>query len=196
MTLGRTTSGAIKIKSDDLGGGLRAVECACCGPCAGCPALTTKIDDVTSVTIGGTVSDGKYFTYNLPAQTVEIIAPFTPVQYSNQDLGANVIGTASGSLCGAGNSAKYDWRGTFFGSNWVDVGVNFSFIKNDGVCKVLLSAFYSFGGDAFYTAHGSGGKFIQVANLIGTHSFLFPVAGCRVGSGCSTSIWVAEITIS
>ena len=32
MTLGRTTSGAIKIKTDESGGGLRAVNCACCGP--------------------------------------------------------------------------------------------------------------------------------------------------------------------
>jgi hypothetical protein len=30
MTLGLTASGSIKIKTD---GGLRAVECACCGPC-------------------------------------------------------------------------------------------------------------------------------------------------------------------
>lgn len=31
MTLGRSTSGAIKLKTDEAGGGLRAVECACCG---------------------------------------------------------------------------------------------------------------------------------------------------------------------
>jgi hypothetical protein len=41
MTLGRTSSGAIKIKTDD---GLRAVECACCGPtdfqpCRDCPPV-------------------------------------------------------------------------------------------------------------------------------------------------------------
>jgi len=33
MTLGRGSTGSIKIKTDDAGGGLRAVECACCGPC-------------------------------------------------------------------------------------------------------------------------------------------------------------------
>jgi hypothetical protein len=33
VILGRTSSGAIKTKSD---GGLRAVECACCGECGGC----------------------------------------------------------------------------------------------------------------------------------------------------------------
>ena len=38
MTLGRTSAGKIKIKTD-LPKGLRAVECACCGPCSGCPDL-------------------------------------------------------------------------------------------------------------------------------------------------------------
>ena len=36
MTLGRTSSGAIKIKTDEAGGGLRAVNCGCCGGCDGC----------------------------------------------------------------------------------------------------------------------------------------------------------------
>ena len=40
MTLGRTSAGKIKIKTDGAAG-LRAVECACCvtGPCSGCPDL-------------------------------------------------------------------------------------------------------------------------------------------------------------
>lgn len=42
MTLGRTSSGSIKIKTDEAGGGLRAVGCACCSPqdfqpCRDCP---------------------------------------------------------------------------------------------------------------------------------------------------------------
>ena len=42
MTLGRTSSGTIKIKTDEEGGGLRAVNCACCAsgpfiPCRDCP---------------------------------------------------------------------------------------------------------------------------------------------------------------
>lgn len=40
MTLGRTASGAIKIKTD---GGLRAVGCACCG---GCGCLTSPISEL------------------------------------------------------------------------------------------------------------------------------------------------------
>jgi hypothetical protein len=38
MTLGRTSAGKIKIKTDGEAG-LRAVECACCGPCGGCPTI-------------------------------------------------------------------------------------------------------------------------------------------------------------
>jgi hypothetical protein len=55
MTLGRTSSGAIKIKTD---GGLRAVGCACCNPC-GCrnisipEPLRTVFANATSVIIGG-----------------------------------------------------------------------------------------------------------------------------------------------
>jgi len=40
MTLGRSASGAIKIKTDTEGGGLRAVGCACCGG-GSCGCLTT-----------------------------------------------------------------------------------------------------------------------------------------------------------
>jgi hypothetical protein len=36
MTLGRTSDNKLKIKTD---GGLRAVECDCCGPCGGCPTI-------------------------------------------------------------------------------------------------------------------------------------------------------------
>ena len=42
MTLGRATSGAIKVKTDEAGGGLRAVSCACCVSCNCNPPLTVK----------------------------------------------------------------------------------------------------------------------------------------------------------
>lgn len=52
MTLGRTASNAIKIKTDEEGGGLRAVNCACCGPC-GCAvslpqSIRTLADNATA----------------------------------------------------------------------------------------------------------------------------------------------------
>jgi hypothetical protein len=55
MTLGRTPTGAIKIKSD---GGLRAVNCACCNPC-GCgfisapESLRETLENATSAFIWG-----------------------------------------------------------------------------------------------------------------------------------------------
>jgi len=66
MTLGRTPTGAIKIKTD---GGLRAVECACCNPC-GCQYLSipeplrTVFANATSVIIGGQPLE---FLYQDPA---------------------------------------------------------------------------------------------------------------------------------
>ena len=59
MTLGRTPAGAIKTKSD---GGLRAVNCACCGGC-GClgvklPShLFQTLKNATSAIVWGTNSD-------------------------------------------------------------------------------------------------------------------------------------------
>ena len=57
MTLGRSSTGAIKIKTDAEGGGLRAVECACCGGC-GCQtspsaALIPILDAATYATCNG-----------------------------------------------------------------------------------------------------------------------------------------------
>lgn len=45
MTLGRTASNAIKIKTDEAGGGLRAVGCACCGG-RGCQITQAQFDTI------------------------------------------------------------------------------------------------------------------------------------------------------
>ena len=56
MTLGRTSSGAIKVKTDN---GLRAVGCACCGPqdfqpCRDCPPLLANFSfSLTGDQVGG-----------------------------------------------------------------------------------------------------------------------------------------------
>jgi hypothetical protein len=53
MTLGLTSSGAVKIKTDGEAG-LRAVECACCnpGPCGGgCKTLANGFDFPTAVSV-------------------------------------------------------------------------------------------------------------------------------------------------
>jgi len=59
MTLGRTSSGAIKIKTDTAGGGLRAVECACCGcPCNYGGSKKLKFENLLGAQITG---DHQYF---------------------------------------------------------------------------------------------------------------------------------------
>jgi hypothetical protein len=63
MTLGLTSSGAIKIKTD--GGTTRAVECACCGGC-GCVTITDPVlADLLAAATFGTVpmSSPAVFTY-------------------------------------------------------------------------------------------------------------------------------------
>jgi hypothetical protein len=171
MTLGRSTSGAIKIKTD---GGLRALECACCnpGPCGGCLSVE-EITGASSITIGGNISAGQ-MTFTLPSQSVSIVDPF--VEYFTQDLDAEVAGTATGDLCAAGNSASYIYGG---GVIRVGVGVGFSITKGAGGCEISLGASYSFSGSTDFSAGGLGGETIPLANLIGTHSFTFPVTGCR-----------------
>jgi hypothetical protein len=62
MTLGRTPAGAIKIKTD---GGLRAVNCACCGgeiiiPCRDCPPYLRDFEFSLS---GDQVSITEQFQY-------------------------------------------------------------------------------------------------------------------------------------
>jgi hypothetical protein len=50
MTLGVTPTGAIKIKTDEAGGGLRAVECACCRQrCGGCGPIAEALADANQI---------------------------------------------------------------------------------------------------------------------------------------------------
>ena len=53
MTLGRSTSGAIKIKTDEEGGGLRAVECACCRKCGFRELYDSGVRSITLNYFGG-----------------------------------------------------------------------------------------------------------------------------------------------
>ena len=57
MTLGRTSDNKIKIKTDEAGGGLRAVECACCGGVCGCASVSATlkaiIESATQITVNG-----------------------------------------------------------------------------------------------------------------------------------------------
>jgi len=195
MTLGRTSDNKIKIKTD---GGLRAVSCACCnpGPCGGCPSLTAAMDGATSITIGGSVNG-----VVIPPQTLSIVEPYGSVEYSADDEWAYAPGSAGAGGCGAGNGlTRYEYYG-----HAQSVSISFSISKEDEECKVALNASYNFFGPADYSASGSGGTTIPLANLIGTHSFEFPVTGCYyptdeegnpLPSQCGTVNYSAVIAIA
>jgi hypothetical protein len=57
MTLGLTSTGAVKIKTD---GGLRAVECACCNTCPpiGCPSV--KITNPSLIALLNSATSGSF----------------------------------------------------------------------------------------------------------------------------------------
>ena len=57
MTLGLTSSGAVKIKTDN--GTTRAVNCACCGGVCGCATVSAQlraiIESATTISVNGSV---------------------------------------------------------------------------------------------------------------------------------------------
>jgi hypothetical protein len=71
MTLGRTSSGAIKIKTD--GGTTRAVECACCSTCRPC-----QVDISQNASFLQTLQNATGVSINLP-QTEYSDYLFTPL---------------------------------------------------------------------------------------------------------------------
>lgn len=87
MTLGRTTEGAIKIKTDESGGGLRAVSCECCGGCECGWAMPINPPDDPD------------FTKKLRGDDPDV-APFTQVSINYSmtiSFGQSVSGTFTGS---------------------------------------------------------------------------------------------------
>jgi hypothetical protein len=168
-------------------------------PCGGCPSVE-EITGASSITIGGSVNG-----VVIPAQSVSIVEPYGAFEYSIDDEWAYGTGSAGAGGCGAGNSLT---RHEYYGHGQ-SVSVGFSILKENNVCKVAIGASYGFFGPADYWASGSGGTTIPLANLIGTHSFTFPVTGCQqfhIGddsegnpifdTSCNTIGMSAEISIS
>jgi hypothetical protein len=166
------------------------VSCNCCA-CFGCGSVA-EITDATTITIGGIVGD----VFNIPAQSVSIVEPYDIVEYQITE-GDGSYGQAGGGLCGAGNGGNFLFP---MESVHYTAGVGFEITKKDDECVVGLFASYSFGGPADYFASGFGGTTIPLANLIGTHSFTFPVTGCFYPPDappiCNTTNFNAVITIA
>ncbi len=80
MTLGRTSSGAIKIKTD---GGLRAVECACClptdfQPCRDCPPFLGNFNFSLSGDQVGSLTEFQYPSIVCPSDNCNLV-PFPDI---------------------------------------------------------------------------------------------------------------------
>jgi hypothetical protein len=96
MTLGRTSTGAIKIKTDTEGGGLRAVECACCG-CN--PIYTTTLGPF----LHGSISD----LWSKEKLDAWANSPFTV------NIGISVMGRSASLSVTAPVVCKYDNDSTY-----------------------------------------------------------------------------------
>jgi hypothetical protein len=131
MTLGVTPTGAIKIKTDEAGGGLRAVECACCGGECGffdwmfsqsCPDYYDA-------------SESEYMAWRRGG-----ILDFT-ISYSHPDASSSI--SESGSLVIPANSCFVTWHSD---SEYPDNYISFSY----GFLKVpsgkYIFAYTSFAG--------------------------------------------------
>lgn len=98
MTLGRTSSNAIKIKTDAAGGGLRVVNCACCGPCTcvfseGDIVTISALGKSSTVTIGQTPQGPVSCWGDIGEQTEnQVFVPFRVRQtYSDGTPGGTCI---------------------------------------------------------------------------------------------------------
>ena len=83
MTLGRSSSGAIKIKTD---GGLRAVECACCGG-GGCVTTITEAQ-FNQIRFGGTANIAGNFPETSSPSYYQIYDYSTPLDNGDSVFGA------------------------------------------------------------------------------------------------------------
>lgn len=64
MTLGRTPEGVIKIKTDEEGGGLRAVNCACCVNCGCATAISGDLLQTMRNATTGTCNGASPLSFN------------------------------------------------------------------------------------------------------------------------------------
>jgi len=169
MTLGRTSAGKIKIKTDSPKG-LRAVECGCCGgngSCLGCETLE-EITGVSALRIihqptGGELVDS-YFL---------IVPPFTNFgdEIIDDEMGGNYLFlSGNSSFCGAGISQRqYSFtRFAFFG-----IGK-----QGDQCMATITSGGYGGNGSDFY-ANWSGSITVPLSALFGSHIIFETGESCQ-----------------
>ena len=125
MTLGRTASNAIKIKTD---GSLRAVECACC--VQPCPEITTDYTIITKEMYDALRAGGNFYASGNGSE-------YTGCSFSGTENGivpSGNCGASAGAQGGTTCSAfGFDYD-SFIGINWniSQVGTEYRFTYNGG----------------------------------------------------------------
>ena len=169
MTLGRTSSGAIKIKTD---GGLRAVECACCGPTDPCRDCPPVLGDWNFSFSGDQVTDVTEFEYET------IICPSDDCGYSDFPPIAPRVCLDSWDAYGTGPYGT----SRLYMINLIRASGGFSGLPAGSPCCWILDLYvqgfweYQFDGftDVCGLAH-SGRQIILNENPVGSYDFTFYV---------------------
>lgn len=107
MTLGRTSSGAIKIKTDSPG--LRAVECACCGGGCGCVGVAgVLINGMSLSDILDAATTGLFNGVYPPSDWI-VKANGWQAGFDYTQIAQITWNSAEKTLCGGGDNAFDIW---------------------------------------------------------------------------------------
>ena len=175
MTLGRTSAGKIKIKTDGTAG-LRAVECACCNPplCGGCGSFG-DLTQATAITMTHVPTGGETVSLNF-----NMTAPFSSVGYVIEDGNEGVSVSGSSGDCGAGiNQFAYGF------GRYAALGIS---RNDDNECVATIQTGGGGGNGGDFSATWQGNITVPIANIFGTH--MIP----ETGESCYATFEFDEVT--
>ncbi len=143
MVLGRTSSGAIKTKTD---GGLHAVNCACCGgefiPCANCAPLLTNFTFSLTGDQVGSLTEFQYPSIICPSDNCNLV-PFPNISPRTCSDSWDAFGPgAAGTNVYGINIQRGSTNGQSSGCSWqLSLGVAGTFIfifeGSPDICGVI-----------------------------------------------------------
>jgi hypothetical protein len=184
MTLGRTSSGSIKIKTD---GGLRAVSCACCGSvCENCGSLPPIAPP-----------DDPDFLKKLRGDDPDV-TPFTQVAIDY----SVVVSTDGSDVSSAAGSAFFSWVEPAEGECWQGFGKVLRVISRTESCEYAggcgSCVIFNFTGDPPGVAQF--GVFLTESNCLFVSLYEdFQIEGFKLAVGldlCTANTTSATITIN
>ena len=184
MTLGRTSSGNIKIKTDEAGGGLRAVECACCDfqPCRDCPPYFGDLNfSLTGDQVNG-LTEFQYeavVQYDPPRTCSDGWDAFSGTNYFENKLFMINLQRAFGGFFGAPSGTPCCWV--------LDLSVSGNFIYN-----------FDFNGETFQDiciVNSGSQRIILNNNPSGSYNFIIS-SQCLPGNEESRRDFNFTVTVS